>query len=71
MQDGLIPGLAAQDISINPCDTLAEEIHAFLQSVRNGARPLVSGVEGRRALALAKTITDTIEHGITGFVPVH
>lgn len=64
-----VPMLLVQDISSDRCDTLAEEIRAFVRSVRNGVRPLVSGIEGRRALALAKTITDTIEKGITGFVP--
>jgi hypothetical protein len=31
---------------------------------------VVSGSEGRRALALALTITDTINKGISGFVPI-
>jgi predicted dehydrogenase len=51
-------------------DTLDEEVRSFVQSVQSGARPLVSGIEGRRALALARTIADSIEKGITGFVPV-
>lgn len=62
--------LITRTIATEQRDTLGEEIMSFVQSVRSGARPLVSGVEGRRALALARTITDTIEKGITGFVPV-
>ncbi|HEY6010083.1 MAG TPA: Gfo/Idh/MocA family oxidoreductase, partial [Nitrospirota bacterium] len=67
--DGPVPALVARDIAIERRDTLAEEIRAFVASVRSGTRPLVSGVEGRRALALARTITDTIAKGISGFVP--
>jgi predicted dehydrogenase len=69
-QPGAVPELIVQDISGDRRDTLEEEIRAFVQSVRTGVRPLVSGIEGRRALALARTITNTIEQGITGFVPV-
>jgi predicted dehydrogenase len=67
---GDIPQLMVQDISSDRRDTLGDEIRAFVQSVRSGVRPLVSGIEGRRALALARTITDAIKQGITGFVPV-
>jgi predicted dehydrogenase len=63
------PTLVASDITVERRDTLAEEIRAFVASVRSGTRPLVSGTEGRRALALALTITDTITKGVSGFVP--
>jgi predicted dehydrogenase len=65
----LIPELTTQDISTDRCDTLNEEVRAFVRSVQTGARPLVSGLEGRRALALARIITENIEKGITDFVP--
>jgi predicted dehydrogenase len=68
--DNSAPELVSQDISTDQCDTLNEEIRAFLRSVQTGSRPLVSGIEGRRALALARLITDNIEKGITEFVPV-
>jgi predicted dehydrogenase len=69
-QPGSVPQLLVQDISRDRRDTLGDEIRAFVQCVKSGVRPLVSGIEGRRALALARTITDVIEQGITGFVPV-
>jgi predicted dehydrogenase len=69
-QPGSVPQLVVQDISRDRRDTLGDEIRAFVQSVQSGVRPLVSGIEGRRALALARTITDSIEQGVTGFVPV-
>jgi predicted dehydrogenase len=68
--NGAAPELVVQDISTDRCDTLNEEIHAFVQSVQSGKRPLVSGSDGRRALALAGMITDTIVKGITSFVPI-
>ena len=68
-EPGPVPQLIAQDISIDRRDTLEDEIRAFVQSVQNGVRPLVSGIEGRRALALARTITENIEKGRHGFVP--
>jgi len=62
--------LVAQQLTIDRRDTLADEIKAFVQSAANGTRPLVSGIEGRRALALATTITENIKQGHAGFVPV-
>jgi len=70
-RDGTLPELETRDIPTERRDTLLEEIKAFLECVRNGDRPLVSGREGRRALALARLITDAIERGRRGFVPVH
>jgi predicted dehydrogenase len=64
------PGLVSQDLTTTKSDTLNEEIRAFIGSVRSGTRPIVSGSEGRRALALALTITDIINKGKSGFVPV-
>jgi predicted dehydrogenase len=63
------PELVSIPIPTERRDTLNEEIHAFLDSVRTGRRPLVSGREGRRALALARLISDCIARGIPGFVP--
>jgi len=70
VQPGTVPQLTVTDISSDRRDTLEDEVRSFVQSVRNRVRPLVSGNEGRRALALALAITNIIEQGITGFVPV-
>jgi predicted dehydrogenase len=69
-QTGTVPQLIVQDISSDRRDTLGDEIRAFVRCVQSSVRPLVSGIEGRRALALARTITDNIEKGMNGFVPV-
>jgi predicted dehydrogenase len=64
------PELIAHPFATERRDTLAEEIRAFIDSVRGGNRPLVSGVEGKRALALAALIEKNIKDGRTLFVPV-
>jgi hypothetical protein len=58
----------SQDITLERRDTLGEETRAFIQSVQSNERPLVSGVEGRKALALARMVAENIEKGISGFV---
>lgn len=67
---GPVPELAASPIATERRDTLFEEVSAFIHSVRTGTRPLVTGAEGRRALALAEIITRNIEQGINDFVPL-
>ena len=67
---GTAAELVSQELATAKCDTLNEEIHAFIRSVRNGTQPMVTGIEGRRALSLALSITDNINNGISGFVPV-
>jgi predicted dehydrogenase len=69
-RENYVPELVTSDIITERCDTLREEITAFVRSIQAGSRPLVSGVEGRRALALAQRISDTINKGIKGFVGV-
>jgi predicted dehydrogenase len=63
------PELLTSDISTGRKDTLGEEVRTFVMSVREGKQPLVSGSEGRKALALAQKITENIQKGITEFVP--
>jgi predicted dehydrogenase len=70
VKTGHVSQLVVQDISSERRDTLGDELRAFVQSVQNGVRPLVTGIEGRRALALARTITDNIGKGLTAFVPL-
>ncbi len=62
--------LVVRQLSVDRRDTLADEVQAFVRSALDGTRPLVSGLEGRRALALATTIADNIKQGHTGFAPV-
>jgi predicted dehydrogenase len=66
---GTVPELVTTEIPSERRDTLLEEIRSFLACIENKKRPLVSGVEGRNALALARLITNSIEQGTTDFVP--
>lgn len=67
--DGATPEFVTTEMPMERKDTLFEEITAFVRCVELGARPLVSGIEGKSALALARLISLNIEKGITGFVP--
>ena len=48
-------------IDITKSDSLKEELSDFIDCVRHGKRPLVSGIEGRQALELALKITAQIK----------
>lgn len=42
-------------------DPLADQIRSFVQAIRNGTEPKVSGVDGKNALAVALSIVDQIK----------
>ena len=67
---GPVPELVATEVPAERRDTLLEEVRSFVDCIATGRRPLVSGADGRNALALARMITDTIERGTAEFVPV-
>ncbi len=66
---GTVPALVAAEIPAERRDTLRDEITAFVDCIEKRIRPLVSGAEGRNALALARLISHTIDKGIVAFVP--
>lgn len=68
--DGHIPEFVSKELPTEQRDTLNDEIHDFIRCVRTKSRPLVSGLEGRKALALAQLITKSVENGITNFISV-
>jgi predicted dehydrogenase len=57
----LFPGIFAEDIEITKNDPLELEIQSFVERVRDREEPLVSGMEGRKALEIALRITDQIQ----------
>lgn len=60
---GAWPGVHVKHLDIIDIEPLRAEIVAFLDSVREGAPPAVSGLEGRNALSLALRTLDRIrEH---------
>ena len=65
---GAVPELLSSPLSTDRRDTLYDEVSAFISSVRKSERPMVSGIEGRRALELAQIITKNVEQGTSEFV---
>jgi len=52
--------VAIEEQSFEQGDALRSEIEAFLDAVRNGAQPVVTGEDGLRALATAIKITESV-----------
>ena len=64
----LIPGLpdiGFKEMSFEQGDPLRDEIHAFVDSVRSGAPPVVSGEDGKHALEVAMQISQKLWHEVT------
>ncbi len=59
--DSGYPEISVQEIEIEERDSLEEEITSFLRSVRCGSKPLVDGHDGRKALAVALSISQQID----------
>jgi predicted dehydrogenase len=55
------PVVTSNEVKLPDSDPLADEIGSFVNAVRNGSQPIVSGDDGRKALALALAIIDQIE----------
>jgi predicted dehydrogenase len=60
-RNGPTPQIAFQKLTSPPQEPLQAELEAFVESVRTRSRPLVSGREGKQALALAEAVMDCIE----------
>jgi predicted dehydrogenase len=56
-----IPPVPYREDAFQHCDPLAEQIRSFVDAIRRGAEPKVSGVDGRKALALALAISEQIK----------
>ena len=54
------PGVRTNILEVENVEPLRAEIKSFLEAVTNGTRPVVSGEDGRRALALALRTLDEI-----------
>ena len=59
------PGLSLNKVPIEPGEPLRLEIESFLHVIRTGAKPVVSGEDGRRALALGLAINEEIRRHAT------
>src|SRR5574341_834920 len=58
---GAWPGVRTQVLETKDVEPLRTEIESFLHAARDGAQPLVSGDDGRRALALALRTLNQIQ----------
>lgn len=64
---GNFPQITTHKTKFPGSDALADEISSFVHAVMNGAKPVVSGPDGRRALKYALGIIDQIERGCRNF----
>ncbi len=62
-----IPELVSEEQSFEASDAIRAEIESFLECIRTGARPLVSGEDGCRALAAAIDITQRFDRTTDGY----
>jgi predicted dehydrogenase len=67
------PGVNTTILDVENVEPLRAEIESFLQAIENGSRPIVSGQDGRRALALALRTLDqihahTAKSGVSAFL---
>jgi len=56
--------IAVEEIPLEDQDALEQELLSFIECVRTGAPPACSGEQGRRALALAERILESIEENV-------
>jgi predicted dehydrogenase len=56
--------LVSEDIKIDATDALESEIHSFVQKVRDRTTPMVTGLNGKKALEVALAITQQIEENM-------
>jgi predicted dehydrogenase len=61
LEEGEIPEMVTEEIPVQKIDLLEAEIRSFLQSVRDRKNVRVSGLDGKRALALALQIIQKID----------
>lgn len=60
-----IPNVLRHQVEIEKNDALFEEIQSFVNCILNDTPPLVTGEQGKAALATAAEITTRIEHHLT------
>jgi predicted dehydrogenase len=70
---GPMPSIDGGELPVVSAEPLQRELADFIEAVATGRPPLVTGEQGRRALALAQQITDKIASGfglqISGLKP--
>jgi len=64
--EGAVPKVDLEERSFEQGDALQDEIRSFVDAVRRGARPVVSGEDGLRALETATRIAELVNRGTAG-----
>jgi predicted dehydrogenase len=64
------PEVATSKEIYDASDPLADEISSFVNAVRSGSDPVVTGEDGRNALSIALSIIHQIERGCQNFEPI-
>ena len=62
--EGHEPSIEGGKLDVPPEEPLHRELADFVQAVRSGTRPRVTGEDGRRALALAQQVADAMVSGL-------
>jgi predicted dehydrogenase len=60
-----LPNVTMEEMAFEQSDALLAEISSFVDSVKTGAAPVVSGDDGKRALELAMQINRKLWHEVT------
>lgn len=63
------PQVSTKESLFTDSDPLADEIASFVRAVAGGGKPVVTGRDGRKALAVALQIIGQIERGIKDYQP--
>jgi predicted dehydrogenase len=61
---GILPSIAGGKVEIRQEEPLRAELADFVEAIRDRRAPLVTGEDGRRALALAQRIVDRMAEGV-------
>ncbi len=64
------PQVATTKVKFEASDPLADEISSFVNAVKSGSEPVVTGEDGRNALSVALSIIHQIERGCQNFEPI-
>ncbi len=64
IEEGALPKVDLEERSFEQGDALADEIRSFVDAVRHGKRPVVSGEDGLRALETATRIAELVKRTV-------
>jgi len=69
-KQGQAEGIAVEEVRCGNADILRTEVESFLNAVRSGERPIVTGEDGLAALNTAHRIMEVVEHDSSPMEPL-